>query len=273
MENKKYDLEMVTDADLPKMIEEKVLDSKCIDKQVSDECFKKYSLEEIYNNRGSLSLEYSNMSYDEKVTALRELGYRLDVIVELLKNDNAGMTAYVNGHKGKELDIVSREIKVQLDSNDTYDGGFNELMPISGQVQQTRKLLDNAKKMYDEAVTIANDTIDRARKAKTDYDNKLLEIKINSGDNPSNWENEEVIEYNNITEKYNRLVQEANIEAFNVKNKKDDYEEKKSKYERLKRKFSEDALLEVKSENNINDLRESQLSQISSMLVEIEATD
>lgn len=243
------ELEEITELDLPKKIEDNALSSNDIDRQVANEYLKQYEIDSNYENSGRLIEEYNGMTKQEKVEALQELGYRDDVITDIVTNGTAGVTAYVIGHQNIEMANVSNQVAIQqgtvgldtinVDSAQYFKNvGSSDLAIQSMQIQQARTSLNSAKITYDNAITVANNAIDDANDAKEEYTRKVQAIKKKSGDDPSNWSDKDVEDYNEVTNKYNKAVERANEAASKVEIEKSNYESKKADYETAKSNYA-----------------------------------
>lgn len=149
--------------------------------------------------------------------------------------------------------IAMQQGNLNLGANDSsayFTNISSDLAAPSMQVQQARTSLNGAKMSYDNAITYANSAIDEANDIKNEYNAKVQAIKSRSGDNPNNWSDEDIEEYNKITNKYNKAVEKANTAASRVENEKDNYEKRKAAYEAAKKKLAEEANRNV--QENLN---------------------
>ncbi|HAB65742.1 MAG TPA: hypothetical protein DCE23_00095 [Firmicutes bacterium] len=254
----KIELETISELDLPKKIEDVSLSSTDIDAKTTNDYYEQFKSDTIGQDRGQLIEQYNAMTPQEKVSALQDLGYQEDVITDIVTNGTAGVTAYVIGQQNLQMTNLSNQIAMQqgnlnLGTNDSsayFTNISSDLAAPSMQVQQARTSLNGAKMSYDNAITYANSAIDEANDIKNEYNAKVQAIKSRSGDNPNNWSDEDIEEYNKITNKYNKAVEKANTAASRVENEKDNYEKRKAAYEAAKKKLAEEANRNV--QENLN---------------------
>lgn len=254
-------LEDLTELGVPDKFEGLVESSQDIDRSSAQDYIDDYQQSEITENSGRLIEEYSSMTPQEKVSALQKLGYRDDVITDIVSNGTAGVTAYVIGQQNLNMSNVSAQMAMQQNTmpnmgvaNNTYfkemnistSNGGNGLSNLSMQVQEARTSLNDAKVSYDNAITYANSAIDEANESKEEYTRRLQIIKRNSGDDPSKWSKEEIEEYNRVTNKYNRSVEKATKAAKDVEVVKARYDQKKATYEIAKSNYSAEMLNDIK---------------------------
>lgn len=247
-------MDKLGDSDLPANIDPETRTPEEIDSEARDEYFEQNE-DTLYEEREQHIEEYQSMDESEKQNALEELGYSKEDAAKLIAAPAAGQTAYVYGKFNQSLSNASNNIAAAegvnnfvsgYDSKNTLTNVTNktanvELTPTSDSVQTARQQLTVAKDNYDSSVTKANDAIDKASTAKDKYNKVLKNIQDKNGEDPKNWTDEQVDEYNEAATMYNDAVKEAQEAAKEVESAKQSYNQEKEQYQAVYDKWREEA--------------------------------
>ncbi|HIS18186.1 MAG TPA: hypothetical protein IAC02_06220, partial [Candidatus Coprovivens excrementavium] len=247
-------MDKLGDSDLPANIDPETRTPEEIDSEARDEYFEQNE-DTLYVEREQHIDEYQSMDESEKQSALEELGYSKEDAAKLVAAPAAGQTAYVYGKFNQSLSNASNNIAAAegvnnfvsgYDSKNTLTNVTNktanvELTPTSDSVQTARQQLTVAKDNYDSSVTKANDAIDKASTAKDKYNKVLKNIQDKNGEDPKNWTDEQVDEYNEAATMYNDAVKEAQEAAKEVESAKQSYNQEKEQYQAVYDKWREEA--------------------------------
>lgn len=247
-------MDKLGDSDLPANIDPETRTPEEIDSEARDEYFEQNE-DTLYEEREQHIEEYQSMDESEKLSALEELGYSKEDAAKLVAAPAAGQTAYVYGKFNQSLSNASNNIAAAegvnnfvsgYDSKNTLTNVTNktanvELTPTSDNVQTARQQLTVAKDNYDSSVTKANDAIDKASTAKDKYNKVLKNIQDKNGEDPKNWTDEQVDEYNEAATMYNDAVKEAQEAAKEVESAKQSYNQEKEQYQAVYDKWREEA--------------------------------
>lgn len=247
-------MDKLGDSDLPANIDPETRTPEEIDSEARDEYFEQNE-DTLYEEREQHIEEYQSMDESEKQNALEELGYSKEDAAKLIAAPAAGQTAYVYGKFNQSLSNASNNIAAAegvnnfvsgYDSKNTLTNVTNktanvELTPTSDSVQTARQQLTVAKDNYDSSVTKANDAIDKASTAKDKYNKVLKNIQDKNGEDPKNWTDEQVDEYNEAATMYNEAVKEAQEAAKEVESAKQSYNQEKEQYQAVYDKWREEA--------------------------------
>lgn len=247
-------MDKLGDSDLPANIDPETRTPEEIDSEARDEYFEQNE-DTLYEEREQHIDEYQSMDESEKQSALEELGYSKEDAAKLVAAPAAGQTAYVYGKFNQSLSNASNNIAAAegvnnfvsgYDSKNTLTNVTNktanvELTPTSDSVQTARQQLTVAKDNYDSSVTKANDAIDKASTAKDKYNKVLKNIQDKNGEDPKNWTDEQVDEYNEAATMYNDAVKEAQEAAKEVESAKQSYNQEKEQYQAVYDKWREEA--------------------------------
>ena len=247
-------MDKLGDSDLPANIDPETRTPEEIDSEARDEYFEQNE-DTLYEEREQHIGEYQSMDESEKQSALEELGYSKEDAAKLVAAPAAGQTAYVYGKFNQSLSNASNNIAAAegvnnfvsgYDSKNTLTNVTNktanvELTPTSDSVQTARQQLTVAKDNYDSSVTKANDAIDKASTAKDKYNKVLKNIQDKNGEDPKNWTDEQVDEYNEAATMYNDAVKEAQEAAKEVESAKQSYNQEKEQYQAVYDKWREEA--------------------------------
>lgn len=260
----------------PDEVEKPEITSDDIDNQARDKFYEEKTKGDTLNTelaqeRMKAVEEYNNMSDEQKISALEGLGYTGIAAAGLVADQASGQTAYMIGLENQQLANISNDLAVQqgfMNHDTRYDDPrgmdyFNsgqaglDLTPISKDVQAARTNLDQAKKQYDSSVTTANKAINDANASKEKYNNVLKNIRSTSGNNPKDWTEEQVKEYNKAAKEYNEAVDRANGAVKDVDSKKANYAKSKEQYNVAYEKYREEAekaLQQVKENDNADEI-------------------
>lgn len=247
-------MDKLGDSDLPANIDPETRTPEEIDSEARDEYFEQNE-DTLYEEREQHIEEYQSMDESEKQSALEELGYSKEDAAKLVAAPAAGQTAYVYGKFNQSLSNASNNIAAAegvnnfvsgYDSKNTLTNVTNktanvELTPTSDNVQTARQQLNVAKDNYDSSVTKANNAIDKASTAKDKYNKVLKNIQDKNGEDPKNWTDEQVDEYNEAATMYNDAVKEAQEAAKEVESAKQSYNQEKEQYQAVYDKWREEA--------------------------------
>lgn len=247
-------MDKLGDSDLPANIDPETRTPEEIDSEARDEYFEQNE-DTLYEEREQHIDEYQSMDESEKQSALEELGYSKEDAAKLIAAPAAGQTAYVYGKFNQSLSNASNNIAAAegvnnfvsgYDSKNTLTNVTNktanvELTPTSDNVQTARQQLNVAKDNYDSSVTKANNAIDKASTAKDKYNKVLKNIQDKNGEDPKNWTDEQVDEYNEAATMYNDAVKEAQEAAKEVESAKQSYNQEKEQYQAVYDKWREEA--------------------------------
>lgn len=247
-------MDKLEDSDLPANIDPETRTPEEIDSEARDEYFEQNE-DTLYEEREQHIEEYQSMDEAEKQSALEELGYSKEDAAKLVAAPAAGQTAYVYGKFNQSLSNASNNIAAAegvnnfvsgYDSKNTLTNVTNktanvELTPTSDSVQTARQQLTVAKDNYDSSVTKANNAIDKASTAKDKYNKVLKNIQDKNGEDPKNWTDEQVDEYNEAATMYNDAVKEAQEAAKEVESAKQSYNQEKEQYQAVYDKWREEA--------------------------------
>lgn len=247
-------MDKLGDSDLPANIDLETRTPEEIDSEARDEYFEQNE-DTLYEEREQHIDEYQSMDESEKQSALEELGYSKEDAAKLVAAPAAGQTAYVYGKFNQSLSNASNNIAAAegvnnfvsgYDSKNTLTNVTNktanvELTPTSDSVQTARQQLTVAKDNYDSSVTKANNAIDKASTAKDKYNKVLKNIQDKNGEDPKNWTDEQVDEYNEAATMYNDAVKEAQEAAKEVESAKQSYNQEKEQYQAVYDKWREEA--------------------------------
>ncbi len=247
-------MDKLGDSDLPANIDPETRTPEEIDSEARDEYFEQNE-DTLYEEREQHIDEYQSMDESEKQSALEELGYSKEDAAKLVAAPAAGQTAYVYGKFNQSLSNASNNIAAAegvnnfvsgYDSKNTLTNVTNktanvELTPTSDNVQTARQQLNVAKDNYDSSVTKANNAIDKASTAKDKYNKVLKNIQDKNGEDPKNWTDEQVDEYNEAATMYNDAVKEAQEAAKEVESAKQSYNQEKEQYQAVYDKWREEA--------------------------------
>lgn len=230
--------------------------SEDIDSQARDQYYS--DTERVIENRLNNYNRYDGMTLEEKVQALESVGYDHETASILVQDNAKGQTAYIVGLEEQDLAKLSNEIAKsegisELEHDTRFDDGHNldyvesgnanvDMSLIPQNVQVARKELTEAKYAYDDAVTVANNAINRAKVIKEDYYNIVEAIKTESGSDPKYWTEAQVNEYNRAVNNYNDAAQEANRVTTIVQEKKAIYEQEKLEYRTTYEEYRKTAL-------------------------------
>lgn len=260
----------------PDEVEKPEITSDDIDNQARDKFYEEKTQGDTLDNelaqeRMKAVEEYNNMSDEQKISALEGLGYTGIAAAGLVADQASGQTAYMIGLENQQLANISNDLAVQqgfMNHDTRYDDPrgmdyFNsgqaglDLTPISKDVQAARTNLDQAKKQYDSSVTTANKAINDANASKEKYNNVLKNIRSTSGNNPKDWTEEQVKEYNKAAKEYNEAVDRANGAVKDVDSKKANYAKSKEQYNIAYDKYREEAekaLQQVRDNDNADEI-------------------
>ena len=247
-------MDKLGDSDLPANIDPETRTPEEIDSEARDEYFEQNE-DTLYEEREQHIEEYQSMDESEKQNALEELGYSKEDAAKLVAAPAAGQTAYVYGKFNQSLSNASNNIAAAegvnnfvsgYDSKNTLTNVTNktanvDLTPTSENVQNARQQLSTAKGKYDESVNKANDAIDKASTAKDKYNKVLKNIQDKNGEDPKNWTDEQVGEYNEAATMYNDAVEEAQRAAEEVESAKQSYNQEKEQYQAVYDKWRDEA--------------------------------
>lgn len=253
--DKIFDLmDELKDSKLPSNIDPETRTVEEIDSEARDTYFEELG-DDLYEERLEQIDEYQSMSEDEKTSFFEEIGYSKDEAAKLVAAPAAGQTAYVYGKLNQSLTAVSNKIAANegitnfvsgYTDNNTMTNITNkvanaDLTPVSGNVQDARQQLTVAKDNYDNSVNKANKAVDKAADAKNKYNNVLKDIQDKNGEDPKNWTDEQVDEYNEAATMYNDAVEEAQRAAEEVESAKQSYNQEKEQYQAVYDKWRDEA--------------------------------
>lgn len=253
--DKIFDLmDELKDSKLPSNIDPETRTVEEIDSEARDTYFEELG-DDLYEERLEQIDEYQSMSEDEKTSFFEEIGYSKDEAAKLVAAPAAGQTAYVYGKLNQSLTAVSNKIAANegitnfvsgYTDNNTMTNITNkvanaDLTPVSGNVQDARQQLTVAKDNYDNSVNKANNAIDKASNAKNKYNKVLNDIQDKNGEDPKNWTDEQVDEYNEAATMYNDAVEEAQRAAEEVESAKQSYNQEKEQYQAVYDKWRDEA--------------------------------
>lgn len=272
----KKQIETNEDLDTPDEIEKPEITSDDIDNQARDKFYEEKTKGDTLNTelaqeRMKAVEEYNNMSDEQKISALEGLGYTGIAAAGLVADQASGQTAYMIGLENQQLANMSNDLAVQqgfMNHDTRYDDprGMDyfssgqaslDLTPVSKDVQVARANLDQAKSQYDSSVTAANKAINDATASKEKYNNVLKNIRSTSGNNPKDWTEEQVKEYNKAAREYNEAVDRANGAVKEADSKKTNYAKQKEQYNVAYEKYREEAekaLQQVKENDNADEI-------------------
>lgn len=247
-------IDKIKDSEFPSRIDKGTRAPAEIDSEARDTYFEKIG-DDLYEHREQQINEYREMSDSEKVEALEELGYSKSDAAKLVAAPAAGQTAYVYGKFTQSLSNASNNIAAAEGFNNfvsAYDNKTNlanimnktanvDLTPTSENVQNARQQLSTAKGKYDESVNKANKAVDKAADAKNKYNKVLKDIQDKNGEDPKNWTDEQVDEYNEAATMYNDAVEEAQRAAEEVESAKQSYNQEKEQYQAVYDKWRDEA--------------------------------
>lgn len=247
-------IDKIKDSEFPSKIDKGTRAPAEIDSEARDTYFEKIG-DDLYEHREQQINEYREMSDSEKVEALEELGYSKSDAAKLVAAPAAGQTAYVYGKFTQSLSNTSNNIAAAEGFNNfvsAYDNKTNlanimnktanvDLTPTSENVQNARQQLSTAKGKYDESVNKANKAVDKAADAKNKYNKVLKDIQDKNGEDPKNWTDEQVDEYNEAATMYNDAVEEAQRAAEEVESAKQSYNQEKEQYQAVYDKWRDEA--------------------------------
>ena len=247
-------IDKIKDSEFPSKIDKGTRTPAEIDSEARDTYFEKIG-DDLYEHREQQINEYREMSDSEKVEALEELGYSKSDAAKLVAAPAAGQTAYVYGKFTQSLSNTSNNIAAAEGFNNfvsAYDNKTNlanitnktanvDLTPTSENVQNARQQLSTAKGKYDESVNKANKAVDKAADAKNKYNKVLKDIQDKNGEDPKNWTDEQVDEYNEAATMYNDAVEEAQRAAEEVESAKQSYNQEKEQYQAVYDKWRDEA--------------------------------
>lgn len=251
-------IDNINETEPPATIDKETRTPEEIDSEARDDYFDGNE-DAIREQREQQRDEYNNMTYEEKVDALKELGYPDDEAATLANNPAEGQTAYVYGKYNQELADSAKEIASSEGIND-FDTSYDdkntlanienktaniELTPTSENVQKARQELTVAKEEYDKSVTAANQAIDKAVEAKDNYNSVLKDIQSSSGKDPKDWTDQQVDQYNEAATMYNEAVKKANEAAKNVDTAKNTYAKEKEEYQTIYENWRKEAEKDV----------------------------
>lgn len=257
-------------------VEKPEITSDDIDNQARDKFYEEKTKgnpldNELAQERMKAVEDYNNMSDDQKISALESLGYTGIAAAGLVADQAAGQTAYMIGLENQQLANISNDLAAQqgfMNHDTRYDDPIGmdyfssgqasiDLTPVSKDVQVARTNLDQAKTQYDSSVTTANKAISDANASKEKYNNVLKNIRSTSGNNPKDWTEEQVKEYNKAAKEYNEAVDKANGAVKDANSKKADYAKSKEQYNVAYEKYrveAEKALQQVKENDNADEI-------------------
>lgn len=257
-------------------VEKPEITSDDIDNQARDKFYEEKTKgnpldNELAQERMKAVEDYNNMSDDQKISALESLGYTGIAAAGLVADQAAGQTAYMIGLENQQLANISNDLAAQqgfMNHDTRYDDPIGmdyfssgqasiDLTPVSKDVQVARTNLDQAKTQYDSSVTTANKAISDANASKEKYNNVLKNIRSTSGNNPKDWTEEQVKEYNKAAKEYNEAVDKANGAVKDANSKKADYAKSKEQYNVAYEKYREEAekaLQQVKENDNADEI-------------------
>ena len=253
--DKIFDLmDELKDSKLPSNIDPETRTVEEIDSEARDTYFEELG-DDLYEERLEQIDEYQSMSEDEKTSFFEEIGYSKDEAAKLVAAPAAGQTAYVYGKFTQSLSNASNNIAAAEGFNNfvsAYDNKTNlanimnktanvDLTPTSENVKNARQQLSTAKGKYDESVNKANKAVDKAADAKNKYNNVLKDIQDKNGEDPKNWTDEQVDEYNEAATMYNDAVEEAQRAAEEVESAKQSYNQEKEQYQAVYDKWRDEA--------------------------------
>lgn len=242
------------DTRLPSTIDPDTRTPAEIDSEARDEYFDEMG-DELYEQRAEQVEEYQAMSDDQKLSVFEKMGYSKEDAAKLIAAPAAGQTAYVYGKLNETLSMNANKIATAEGINNFISGYDNknnlsnivdktanvDLTPTSDKVQTARQQLTTVKNNYDDSVTKANKAIDKADDAKKSYNKVLKKIQDENGEDPKNWTDEQVKEYNDAATMYNDAVKEAQEAAENVESAKTMYNQEKEQYQEIYDKWKEEA--------------------------------
>lgn len=227
----------------PEEVEGIELTSEDIDNQVRDEY---YSDPNLAENRVKAVDTYDTMTDSERVESLEALGYTTVVAAGLVADKAAGQAAYVIGIDEQNMANMSNALAAQngiTNHNTRFDDGHNlsyfesgqagvDMAPANAEVQAARANLTTARGNYNSAVTTANSAINEANESKERYNSTLSNIKKKKGDNPQDWSQEDVDEYNKAAREYNEAVDKANKAVADAEAQRAAYERERAAYDK-----------------------------------------
>lgn len=251
-------IDNINETEPPATIDKETRTPEEIDSEARDDYFDGNE-DAIREQREQQISEYNDMSQEEKVEALKELGYSEEDAIKLASSPADGQTAYVYGKYNQDLadsakDLASTEgienFDTSYDDKNTIENIENktanvDLTPTSENVQKARQELTVAKEEYDKSVTVANQAIDKAVEAKDNYNSVLKDIQSSSGKNPKDWTDEQVDKYNEAATMYNDAVKKANEAAKEVETAKNTYTKEKDEYQTIYENWREEAEKDV----------------------------
>lgn len=251
-------IDNINETEPPATIDKETRTPEEIDSEARDDYFDGNE-DAIREQREQQISEYNDMSQEEKVEALKELGYPEEDAIKLASSPADGQTAYVYGKYNQDLADSAKNL-ASTEGIDNFDTSFDDkntienienktanvdLTPTSENVQKARQELTVAKEEYDKSVTVANQAIDKAVEAKDNYNSVLKDIQSSSGKNPKNWTDEQVDKYNDAATMYNDAVKKANEAAKEVETAKNTYTREKDEYQTIYEKWREEAEKDV----------------------------
>lgn len=262
----------LAEANPPEELEKEKVTSEDVDNQARDEYYASKTPDQLASDRNKAIEEFDKMPTEVKVKALEGMGYTTTVAAALAADQVKGQAAYIRGLEEQQLAMISNNIASNqgVNNHDTvFDNGHDmsyvesgqvnkDLTPTSQKVQTARQQLTNAKNNYDNSVTEANDSIDKAKKAKEKYNQTLKKIKDTSGEDPKKWTTEQIDEYNSVAKDYNEAIVDVNKAVSNVDSKKAEYETQKDNYNAACEEYNQFAAEELEKGQEGNILAEEQ---------------
>ncbi len=234
-------IQQMEENQLPSQLENPKPTSSEIDKQVRDEY---YASSQLAEDRVKAIEQYDAMPDSEKISNFEKFGYTAVAAAGLVADRAAGQTAFILGLEEQNLAALSNSMAAQqgltnhvtgfgtAHSMDYINSGQAniDLTPTTQAVQDARTNMDEAKAKYNSSVNNANDAIKKANSSKDKYNNTLNSIKNRSGDDPKDWSEEDVEEYNKAAKEYNAAVDEANKSVAEAEEFRGAYEKGKEEY-------------------------------------------
>lgn len=262
----------LAEANPPEELEKEKVTSEDVDNQARDEYYASKTPDQLASDRNKAIEEFDKMPTEVKVKALEGMGYTTTVAAALAADQVKGQAAYIRGLEEQQLAMISNNIASNqgVNNHDTvFDDGHDmsyvesgqvnkDLTPTSQKVQTARQQLTSAKNNYDNSVTEANDSIDKAKKAKEKYDQTLKKIKDTNGEDPKKWTTEQIDEYNSAAKDYNEAIADVNKAVSNVDSKKAEYETQKDNYNAACEEYNQFAAEELEKGQEGNILAEEQ---------------
>lgn len=243
-------------------IHKETITSEEIDNRARDSYYS--NADSVIERRFDSIEKYNNMSLEEKIEALENVGYSNEVATTLANNQAKGQMAYIRGIEEQDLTKLSNEIAVtegisELEHDTKFDDGHTEdyitsgevnldLTPVSENVKIARSELSSAKQAYDESVIVANNAIDKANAVKADYDNVLNAIQSENGTDPKNWTESQVEQYNTAFNNYHTAANEANSLSQIVETQKGIYEKEKLEYSQVFENYRKETMSTIASD-------------------------